>query len=94
MAQCVDPKLRNSVERYVHQRFPEDVLDGILIEQGLDSDGDEIVKVVVLVKAKPDSDRVSGLARRLWEELSKQNFGFPILSFQTADEHARLSATA
>lgn len=94
MATRINPKLQASVERFVRERFPDTILDGILIEEDFDADGDEIVKVVVLLKGAPAVSQVSGLTRRIWGALSKDNFGFPILSFRSVDENARLSAAA
>lgn len=94
MAKRVDPRLRKSVERYIRERFPDTILDGIVIEEGIDADGDDIVNVTVLLKAKPEVSQVSGLTRKLWGALSRENFGFPILSFRTPAENARLIAAA
>ncbi|MBA4161803.1 MAG: hypothetical protein C0515_06940 [Novosphingobium sp.] len=90
----IDPRLKLHVERFIRERFPESILDGILIEEDFDADGDKIVKVVVLLKEKPEVSQVSGLTRQIWGALSRDNFGFPILSFRSVDENARLSAAA
>ena len=94
MATRVPPRLQASVERLVRERFPESILDGILIEEDFDADGDKIVKVVVLLKEAPAVAQVGGLTRRIWTALSKEDFGFPILSFRSVAENARLSAAA
>ena len=94
MADHIDPNLKAAVERLVRERFPDTVLDRILIEEAVDEDGDDIVKVMVLLKERPDVSRVRGLTRRMWSDLSRQKFGFPILSFRTTEENARLIAAA
>lgn len=94
MAAHVDDKLKLSVERFIHERFPDSMLDGIIIEEDLDTDGDKIVKVVVLLKGKPEVSQVRGLTRRIWGAISQENFGFPIISFRSVAENARLRAAA
>jgi hypothetical protein len=94
MANIIPFELREAVERDVQKRFPHNMLDNICIQESFDADGDKIVLVTVVLKRKPSVESVSGLTRKLWGNLSKHDFGFPILDFRTVEENARLSAAA
>ncbi len=88
----IDLELKASVRRFVQEQFPDAAIDSILIKET--TDGDEVVDVIVIFTSAPRLSGISGLTRKLWSEFSDRDVGFPLLSFRTAAENARLSAAA
>ncbi len=89
----ISPDLRNTVERYVREQFPAAMIDSIINECS-DEDDDMIVNVIVVLEREEQVTGFSSMTRNLWSELSQKNFGFPILSFRTKAENARIFAAA
>lgn len=86
--------LEKTVKHYVCQQFSDAEIERVIIREGYDFDDDEIVDVVIVLRVDLPVASFSKLARNLWSELSKQDFGFPILSFRTSDENKKLIAAA
>ncbi len=94
MENTVNRELRDTVEHYVRERYSDAIIDSIIINEGYDADDDRIVEIVVVFKRAEIVTGFSSLARSMWTELSRKNYGFPILSFRTSDENAKLLAAA
>lgn len=92
--EMIDLELNALVRRFVQKQFPDAAIDSILIKETTDADGDEVVDVIVIFTSAPRLSGISGLTRKLWSEFSDRDVGFPLLSFRTAAENARLSAAA
>ncbi len=94
MRNSTNIELRETVERYIRERFNDAMIDSIIINEGFDEDSDRIVNVIVVFNRDERVTGFSSLARNMWSELSRKDYGFPILSFRTSDENTRLLATA
>ena len=94
MENTINHELRETVERHVRRQFSDMVLEDVLVKEGYDADDDRIVDVVVVFKKAENVTGFSSMTRSLWTELARKDYGFPILSFRTSDENARLFAAA
>ena len=95
MSVTVDQRLQDVIEAYVRGRFPDALVDSVRVERDFSVDGDDIVNVTVVFGQPPQSIQIGILTRTLWEQLSQRNDAmFPIFSFLTREENARLSAAA
>jgi hypothetical protein len=83
------------IAKLVRERFPDEVIDRVIVTRDEDADGDPIIDVLVVYKAKPDVSSIKGLARNIWSSLQESAAGFPVLSFRSAAEHSKIArATA
>lgn len=95
MTATVDTRLHDVIEAYVRDRFSDVAIDAVRVERDISVDGDEIVNITVVFGEPPRSIKIGSLARTLWEKLATRNDAmFPIFSFLTREEDARLSAAA
>lgn len=96
MTTTVDERLQEVIEAYVRDRFADTPIDAVRIERDYSADGDDIVNVTVVFGKPPRSIQIGNLTRTLWEKLALRNEAamFPIFSFLTREENARLSAAA
>lgn len=94
MENSTNADLRETVLRQVRGQLPDFLVEDVFVAEGFDEDDDRIVDVIVVLKNDQPITGFSSLTRSLWSELSAKNFGFPILSFRTSDENARLLASA
>lgn len=95
MTTTVDERLQEVIEAYVRDRFADALIDAVRVERDYSADGDDIVNVTVVFGKPPRSIQIGNLTRTLWEKLALRNDAmFPIFSFLTREENARLSAAA
>jgi hypothetical protein len=89
-----DGELQKAIEQRVRKQFKDCVIEDVIVKRAFDADGDDIVDVVVVLSEREHVTGVSSFASKLWADLCRKNLGFPILSFRTVAENARLSAAA
>lgn len=95
MKNAANTRLHEVIESYVRTRFPGVTIDEVRVESGLSMDGDDIVNVTVIFGHPPEKISIGNLTRKLWEKLAEsEDAMFPIFSFLTREENARLSAAA
>lgn len=95
MTSTVDKRLRDVIETYVRGRLADSQIDAVRVVREVGSTGDELINVTVVFGRPPRSIQIGNLTRNLWEELATRNdAAFPIFSFLTREEDARLSAAA
>lgn len=95
MINTVDKRLREVIDEYVRGRLSDSQIDSVRIEREVGAGGNDLVNVTVVFGRPPRSIQIGNLTRSLWEELATRNdAAFPIFSFLTREEDARLSAAA
>jgi hypothetical protein len=82
--------LGETITQLVRERFPEEAIDHVIVKQATDMDGEPILEVLVIYKAKPDVSKIKSLARNIWTRIDTAG-GFPVLSFRSTAEHNRLA---
>lgn len=91
----LDPVLAKAVEDYVRNRFHDVPIEVVTVVPDFDAYGDEILNVTIVFDEAPRKIGIGRLTRSLWGELSKHQVeAFPVLSFMSSEENARLSAAA
>ncbi|MCY3878471.1 MAG: hypothetical protein OXF74_04735 [Rhodobacteraceae bacterium] len=84
------------VKQVVQKQFAPAKIVDLTVKEAEDSDGDPILRIKVIYKAKDDRldpERVLGLIRHLREPLIKLGSDrFPIVSFMTSEEAADAAA--
>ena len=85
-------ELEAIIRPYVQEQFPGGMIERVDVSEVCDSDGDCVVNItIVLVKNEPVSG-FSEMTRRIWNDLSARDFGFPVLSFRSVEEDRQLAA--
>ena len=86
--------LKDLVLGIVKARFPDAEIDSISVTPDSDSDGDPILRVMIVVRSditSLDSQRLSGLARHIRPRLIEHNeYGFPIIRVMTKRDRENL----
>jgi hypothetical protein len=87
--------VRQMLETFAREQFPESNLENVLIEYGEDADGDPILRITVIFSSDKffDPVKASGFVRHLRPKLRDDNL-FPLVSFVTAADHRRQQAAA
>jgi len=91
-----------SVDALVREVLENDlegaILEGVSVEEGFDSDGDEILRILVVIgdgSRKLNAHKVSATARHLISRLSEINeLRFPLISFASKREAQELKGEA
>ncbi len=89
------PEMEGTIKRVLADRFPDAAIDRVIVKPDVDSDGDAVLRVTVVLAsevARLNSDRLVGIVRHLRSEL--QGSEFPMLSFVTRKEAAQLKLEA
>lgn len=76
-------KFERIVQRVIGEQFPGVAIERIIARPGVDSDGDEVLRIAIVFDAPPeslDSDKLAGLVRHLRVALGDDE-RFPLVSF-------------
>ncbi len=91
-------EIETIVSAVVHDRFPENSIQSVSVEQDVDQDGDPILKVTVVfdpAEGALDTHRVMGLIRHLRPKLLEKKYPeFPIFRFVSKKDAASLKIAA
>jgi hypothetical protein len=93
----VDDNIVELIERVVREKFSDEAIDTVRVVTGRDYDGDEVFNVtVVYSKNGPlDSHKTSKIVRHVRHKLlEKQQTAFPIFTFRSKSDAARLKPEA
>jgi hypothetical protein len=87
-------RTRGAIKDVVVSWLSENVVDSVQVENGLDSDGDAIINITVVLKhnAKPDRRKMVGLVRHLRERLPGS--AFSLVEFISQSDAKRKRAAA
>ncbi len=97
MKNDIPHELLKAVESVVREEFTDAVIDSVLVDEDVDSDGEPILRVTVVFqhKASIDAKKAAGLVRHIRPKLNNRMADwFPIVSFRSKADHMRLSAAA
>jgi hypothetical protein len=90
--------LEQVISDIVKERFADAVVDSIVVEPDLDSDGDPVLWITVVFAseiAELESHRLAGLVRHVRPRLIEQKeAGFPIFRFMSKRDNDRLKREA
>lgn len=90
--------LNDAIEHVVRAEFGDSAIELVRVFPEIDDEGDEILKVAVVLTspAKFDPVKAKGLTRHLFPALkdSAMRASFPLVSFFSKSDYARLSAAA
>jgi hypothetical protein len=83
----MDKAIEAAIKKVIMDRLSESVIDSIMMEPGVDSDGDPVINVTVVLKnnASVDVRKSLGLVRHIRSGLQSIE-AFPILSFLSKRE--------
>ncbi len=86
--------LENVVTNVLNTLFPGTTIHKVLVKPGVDYDGDEVLRITVILDEGPerlDKDALVGLARHLRSRLAEVDHEeFPIVSFVSRNEAKKL----
>ncbi len=89
--------LNSAIEKVVRTQFADAAISAVHITEDSDSDGDPILRVVVVFETsvRPDLVKARGLARHIWPALEDNHSNaFPVISFRSKADQARLREAA
>jgi hypothetical protein len=89
--------LEEEIAKIVRTKFTGAEFEAVYVAPDLDADGDPILRIkIVLSTAKAfDAAKAKGLTRDIFPALKNEAKGrFPILSFLSKSDYARMSAAA
>ena len=86
--------LTGLVEAVIRRQFPDDVIYAVPVKPDVDHDGDDILRVAVVVRdgnQELDPEKVLDTSRSLWFELGEARIeSFPSVSYMTGSDAAAL----
>lgn len=97
MDKACNDELQKAIEQVVRSEFSDAAIEAVHIAPGHDEDGDVIVWVTVVFKSDAafDAKKAKGLTRHLFPALRGScRDAFPVVSFRSKTDHARVSAAA
>lgn len=90
--------LKDIIESVIRERLAGSTITEVRVTEDEDYEGDRILRVMVVFdgsKGRPDSHRMSGLARHLRSKLDAENaFSHPVFRFISQADAKRLTAAA
>lgn len=89
--------IKDIVEKVVRSRFADADIDNVCVEWDTDSDGETILKIIVVYDAKKglDTSKASGLVRHMRSELEQDlESAFPVIAYRSRADHKRLKSEA
>jgi hypothetical protein len=90
-------KLNDAIEHIVRAEFGDSAIEAVHVFPEIDDEGDEILRVAIVLTstAKFDPVKAKGLARHIFPALKESaRRAFPLVSFFSKSDYARLSAAA
>lgn len=91
-------ELREIIRSVLNDRFPDAKIARVAIKSDVDRDGDDILRVVVVLEGRPsqlDRKALVGFVRHLRSRLEEVNREeFPVLSFVSRSEAKQLDLEA
>lgn len=92
------PEVKDVVRKALKDRFPTAKIANVAVRPDVDSDGDEILRIIVVIEGAPsqlDKKALVGFVRHLRSRLEEVNREeFPILSFISKSEAKLLDLEA
>ncbi len=90
--------LKKLIEKVIRKELESVAIEAVEIRPDVDSDGDDVLRVVVVLSTDKDFDvhHAKGLVRHIRSEMMKrsENFAFPLVSFVSNSDNKRLKAAA
>ena len=89
--------LNSAIERVVRTQFADAAISAVDVTEDSDSDGDPILRVVVVFETSvnPDLAKARGLVRHIWPEIENNHSdAFPVISFRSKADHTRYCEAA
>jgi hypothetical protein len=89
--------LNSAIEKVVRTQFADAAISAVHVTEDSDSDGDPILRVIVVFETsvRPDLVKARGLARHIWPALEENDsHAFPVISFRSKADQARLREAA
>ncbi len=88
----------DAIERVVREQLSDAVVDRVTVQEDIDHDGDEILRVFVIFdagKGRPDPNRTVSMVRHVRERLHEvKEDRFPIISYVSTSDAKRMKPAA
>ncbi len=90
--------IQNVIENTIREQLSDAVIDRITVQEDIDHDGDEILRVLVIFDAEKgghDSNKTVSMVRHVREKLHElKEDRFPIISYVSTSDAKRMTPAA
>lgn len=94
----MDGNIKQALEDTIRQELAAAGIDHVYLEEDIDSDGEKVLRVTIVVDAirNLDASKTAGLVRHMRSSIDvlDADFIFPIVAFRSRAEHKRLNPEA